>query len=122
MKRLWFAFAFLLIAAAACAYEQITVKSNYNEIKAVRDEAITAENEDEKIKYCDEITEKWENSYKSISLMTDHSIFQSADVSFGSLSDLAREDKDSINETLIEAKSELEQIYDSSKINFSNIF
>ena len=96
MKRLWFAFAFLLIAAAACAYEQITVKSNYNEIKAVIDEAI--------------------------SLMTDHSIFQSADVSFGSLSDLAREDKDSINETLIEAKSELEQIYDSSKINFSNIF
>ena len=122
MKRLWFAFAFLLIAAAACTYEQITVKSNYNEINAVIDEAITAENEDEKIKYCDEITEKWENSYKSISLMTDHSIFQSADVSFGSLSDLAREDKDSINETLIEAKSELEQIYDSSKINFSNIF
>ena len=122
MKRLWFAVIFLTAAACACIYEQYTVKTAYKKITAVIDEAVSAENENVKIKYCDEITKKWEKSYKTISLVSDHSVFQNADISFGMISALAEEGSDSINDTLIQAKSELSQIYDSSKINLSNIF
>lgn len=122
MKRLWFATLFLAIALFACSYEQYVVKYTYNEINAVIDKALTADNSDEKIKYCNEITDKWDSCFKKITLVTDHSIVQSADVSFGTLSALAEDKSENIDETLIETKSELKQIYDSSRINLSNIF
>ncbi|MDE6384699.1 MAG: DUF4363 family protein [Eubacterium sp.] len=122
MKRLWFAAVFLAIALCACSYEQYVVKCTYNEINEVIDKALATDNSDEKIKYCNEITDKWDNYFRKVTLVTDHSIVQSADVSFGTLSALAEEESESIDETLIESKSELKQIYDSSRINLSNIF
>lgn len=122
MKRLWFAFIFLTIALCACSYEQYVVKYTYNEINAVIDKALSAGTPEEKIEYCGEITEKWNKNLKKITLVTDHSITQSANVSVGTLKSLADGKSENIDETLIEAKSELKQIYDSSKINFSNIF
>ncbi|MDE5995410.1 MAG: DUF4363 family protein, partial [Eubacterium sp.] len=86
------------------------------------DSALSTDDSSEKAKYCSEISEKWDKRVKTLTLFTDHSITQSADVSFGTLKTLAENNSENIDETLIETKSELQQIYDSSRINFSNIF
>ena len=122
MKRLWFAAVFFFFSLCTCSYEQYVVKCTYNEINEVIDKALATDNSDEKIKYCNEIIDKWDNYFRKVTLVTDHSIVQSADISFGTLSALAEEESESIDETLIESKSELKQIYDSSRINLSNIF
>lgn len=122
MKRLWFAGIFLVIALCACSYEQYVVKYTYNEMNSMIDKALSTDDPQEKIKYCGEITEKWNKSFKKITLVTDHSISQNADVSVGTLKRLAENNSENIDETLIETKSELKQIYDSSRINLSNIF
>ena len=122
MKRLWFAFIFLALCVLACSYEQYVVKSAYEDIVSVIDKAIEADSPEEKADYCLEITEKWDGYFKKITLVTDHSILQSADVSIGSLKTLSVSESDGLNDLLIQTKSELEQIYDSSRINFSNVF
>lgn len=122
MKRLWFAGIFLLVAVLACSYEQYMVKYTYTEINKIIDSALGTDNPVQKAEYCNEISEKWDNRVKTLTLFTDHSITQSADVSFGTLKSLAETDSESIDETLIETKSELQQIYESSRVNLSNIF
>ena len=122
MKRLWFAAVFLLTAVLACSYEQYVVKYTYTEINEMIDNALSTQSETEKAEYSSEISEKWDKSVKKLTLVTDHSITQSADVSFGTLKALSEKNSESIDETLIETKSELLQIYESSKVNLSNIF
>lgn len=122
MKRLWFALIFLLIAICGCCYEQYIVKTTYNDISMSIDMALNADKSEEKEKYCNEITDKWDKYVQCVTLVTDHSILQSADVSISTINELAEESSDSLDEALIQAKSELNLIYDSSKINFSNIF
>ncbi|MDE6722668.1 MAG: DUF4363 family protein [Eubacterium sp.] len=122
MKRLWFAGIFLIVAVLACSYEQYMVKYTYTEINEIIDNALSTDNPVQKAEYCNEISEKWDKRVKKLTLFTDHSITQSADVSFGTLKSLAETDSESIDETLIETKSELQQIYESSRVNLSNIF
>lgn len=122
MKRIWFSAVFILIALSVCAYEQITVNAAYEDITNTIDLALESNDENEKIKYCTEVSDKWDKFFKKVTLVTDHSIVQSADVSMGTLERLANQKDDSVDEVLIEAKSELDQIYDTSKITFSNIF
>lgn len=122
MKRLWFAGIFLLITVLACSYEQYVVKYTYTEINEIIDSALNTDNPTEKAEYCKEISEKWNKSVRKLTLVTDHSITQSADVSFGTLKALAENNSENIDETLIETKSELHHIYNSSRITLSNIF
>ena len=122
MKRLWFAGIFLIIALLACSYEQYMVKYTYIEINEIIDRALDTDSTAQKAEYCNEISEKWDKRVKTLTLFTDHSITQSADVSFGTLKSLAENNSENIDDTLIETKSELQQNYKSSKINFSNIF
>ena len=121
MKRLWFAAVFIAVCVLTCAYEKYVVKSAYEDIVSVIDIATETESADEKVEYCREIAEKWEFYYKKISLITDHSILEDADISIASLKALAKSDQDGLDDILIETKSELEHIYESSKINLSNI-
>ena len=121
MKRLWFAAVFIAVCVLTCAYEQYVVKSAYEDIVSVIDIATETESADEKVEYCREIAEKWEFYYKKISLITDHSILEDADISIASLKALAKSDRDGLDDILIETKSELEHIYESSIINLSNI-
>lgn len=122
MKRIWFSVVFIIIALGVCTYEQLTVNSYYKDITQTIDSALESTNEDEKINYCHEVSQKWDEFFKKITLVTDHSIVQSADVSVGTLEMLADKRDDSVDDALIETKSELEQIFDASKITFSNIF
>ena len=122
MKRLWFAGIFLLIAVFACSSEQFMVKYTYTEINEMIDKALQTDNSSEKADYCNEIAEKWDEKVRVLTLFTDHSITQSADVSFGTLKSLAENNSENIDETLIETKSEIHQIYENSKVNLSNIF
>ena len=121
MKRLWFAVIFIALCVSACAYEQYVVKSAYEDIVSVIDIATETEGADEKAEYCREIAEKWEFYYKKISLITDHSILEDADISITSLETLTQNDTDGLDDILIQTKSELEHIYESSQINLSNI-
>ena len=122
MKRLWFAGLFLLIAVFACSYEQFMVKYTYTEINEMIDKALQTDDSSEKAEFCNAIAEKWDEKVKVLTLFTDHSITQSADVSFGTLKSLAENNSENIDETLIETKSEIHQIYENSKVNLSNIF
>ncbi len=123
MKRLWFAFIFLFVCVLACSYEQYVVKSAYEDMISAIDEALLEKDSPEKkLEYCERITEIWSDRYKKITLVTDHSVIQSADVSIGSLKRLAQNGSDGLDDALIEAESELKQMYESSRINLSNIF
>ena len=122
MKRLWFAGIFLLIAVLACSYEQFMVKYTYTEINEMIDQALQTDDTSEKAEICNKISEKWGKKVQVLTLFTDHSITQSADVSFGTLKSLAENNSENIDETLIETKSEIHQIYENSKVNLSNIF
>lgn len=121
MKRLWFAFIFIALCVLACAYEQNVVKSAYEDVASAIDRAIDADSDEEKLRYCLEITEKWDNYYKKITLVTDHSILESADISVNELKAQAQNGSNGLDEILIETKSALEHIYESSLINLSNI-
>jgi len=122
MKRIWFSAVFIFIALFVCTYEQLTVNAAYEDITNTINLALESSEEEEKIRYCKEVTEKWNKFFKKVTLVTDHSVVQSADVSVGTLERLANKKDDSVDEALIETKSELDQIYDTSRITFSNIF
>ena len=122
MKRLWFAFIFIVLCVLACAYEQYVVKSAYEDIVSVIDKAIEADSDEEKAQCCLEITEEWDNYYKKVTLVTNHSILESADISVSDLKMQAQNGSDKLDELLTQIKSELEHIYESSRINLSNIF
>ncbi len=107
----------------ACSYEQYVVKSSYEDIVSVIDAALDENiSPEKKVEYCEKITDLWSVCYKKVTLVTDHSVLQSADVSIGTIKDLAESESDSLDEALIETKSELKQMYESSRINLSNIF
>lgn len=122
MKRLWFSAVFLVMALSICIAEQYIVKSSCGEIIKSIDSAISATDENEKEKYCNNAIKEWDNYYKKASYITDHSVIQGADVSMGELEEVIKTDIDSADEKLIEAKSEIEQIKDVSKVNLANIF
>lgn len=121
MKRLWFSVIFLSLSVAFCIYEQTMVKNEYNDIMNTIDYAIASDSLAEKAEYCDIITEKWDKYFFKSSLMLDHSILESADISVGTLNNLAQIDMDDTDEALIEAKSEIEQVYEHTRISLPNI-
>ena len=122
MKRLWFAFIFIALCVLACAYEQYVVKSAYEDIAFVIDQAIESSTPGEKARYCLEIAEEWEKYYKKVTLVADHTILESADISVSELNAQAQNGLgDNLDELLTQTKSELEHIYESSRINLSNI-
>lgn len=121
MKRLWFSAAFLLIALSLCAFEQFYVYKDYEEIISQIDSAISESDLDTKKEKCAEIEEIWEEFDRKAAYITDHAILHSAEISIGTLNDLNNLNEEDTNEALIEAKSEIEQVYEHSKINFSNI-
>ncbi len=126
MKRIWIAVIFLVVSIIACGYEQITFKGRYDDIIGVIDKAVVCEDVSEKKEYCNEIVESWEKYLSKISILIDESNLKDADVYIRKIRTCAKDENeclsDDLNETLIETKSELEQIYDSSKIKLSNIF
>ena len=122
MKRLWFAFIFIALCVLTCAYEQYVVKSAYEDIVSVIDKAIEADSDEEKAQYCLEITDEWDKYYKKVTLVTNHTILESADISVSDLKMQAQNGSDKLDELLTQTKSELEHIFESSRINFSNIF
>lgn len=126
MKRIWIAVIFLVISIIFCGYEQVTLKEHYEDIISVIDKAVMCEDVSEKKEYCFKIADTWENYLSKISILIDESNLKDADVYILKIKTYSKDENDclsdDLNETLIETKSELEQIYDSSKIKLSNIF
>lgn len=125
MKRLWFAIIFLIIAIISCSYEQVVIRLGYKEITSVIDKAVVSAQLNEKIKYCNDASQLWDRYEKKIAPITDHSNFDEADVCINQIKAYADKgdiDKENLDEALLEAKSQLERTYNSSKINLSNIF
>ena len=120
MKRLWFAFIFIVLCVLACAYEQYVVKSAYEDIVYTINAAIVAESDEEKAEYCLEIAEEWSDYYKKIALISEHSILENTDIAIRQLNEI--DDGSGLDELLKQMKSELEYIYENSRINLSNIF
>lgn len=121
MKRLWFSAAFILIAIILCVVEQTMIYDACGEIIERIDAAIQTNDVDEKKAYCDEVEEMWLEFEEKASYVMDHAILHSAEISVGTLKDLNELNIEDANEALIEAKSEIKQIHDHSKISLSNI-
>ncbi len=121
MKRLWFSAAFIFIALSLCAYEQFVVFSECREIIEKIDIAIDEDDLDAKKAQCAEIEALWEDFDRKATYTTDHAILHSAEISIGTLGDLNDLNEEDTNEALIEAKSEILQVYEHSRINLSNI-
>ena len=121
MKRLWFSAAFILIAFSLCAFEQFVVYGECREIIERIDVAIDEHDLDTKKEQCAEIEKLWEDFDRKATYTTEHAILHSAEISIGTLGDLNDLNEEDTNEALIEAKSEVLQVYEHSRINFSNI-
>lgn len=121
MKRLWFSAVFILAAIALCVIEQTMIYNDCGKIIDHIDTAIQAQDIDEKKAYCDEIEEMWIDFEDKASYVMDHAILHSAEISVGTLKDLNDLNLEDANEALIEAKSEIKQVYDHSRISLSNI-
>lgn len=121
MKRLWFSAAFILIVIVLCVVEQTMIYDDCGEIIERIDAAIQTNDVDEKKAYCDEVEEMWVKFEEKASYVMDHAILHSAEISVGTLKDLNELNIEDANEALIEAKSEIKQVYDHSKISLSNI-
>lgn len=121
MKRLWFSAAFILAAVALCIVEQTLIYTDCNEIIGKIDTAIHTQDVDEKKAYCKEIEEMWVDFEDKASYVMDHAILHSAEISVGTLMDLNDMNTEDANEALIEAKSEIKQVYDHSRISLENI-
>ncbi|MCD7873353.1 MAG: DUF4363 family protein [Clostridiales bacterium] len=122
MKRLWFSAIFLILIISLCTYEQSIVKKGYENITEYIDYALETGDMAEKENYCREITNKWNKYYSVSSLMTDHSVLESANASIGMLNDVTRISGEETDEILVEAKSDIRQLYENSIISISNIF
>lgn len=121
MKRLWFSAVFILVAISLCVFEQFYVYGKCDAIIGHIDSAISENDLQAKKEKCEAIEKEWESFDRMATYITDHSILHSAEISIGTLKDLNNLNSEDTNEALIEAKSEIEQVYDHSKINFSNI-
>lgn len=121
MKRLWFSAVFILAALSLCAFEQFYVYKDCKEIITHIDTAIDETDLAAKKEKCAAIENEWEDFDRLATYITDHAILHSAEISIGTLNDLNDLNEEDTNEALIEAKSEIEQVYDHSRINLSNI-
>lgn len=126
MKRLWFAFVFLLIAIGLCTFEQYSVRNTYNTLsKLTASLEESAEKED--YKACEETSKKiekiWMKQYPYMSAMIEHTSLDDAKITIFSLSGLAKEEeKEELLSKIGETKYMLEAIYKSQLPTFGNIF
>lgn len=121
MKRLWFSAVFLSVIIALCTFEQITVNKIYKELNSDIDKAISTQVQSEKREYCLEIDKKWDKYYYIMSLMSDHSMIEDANAYIGMLDPISTLSVEETNEILVEAKSEIERIKETSEISIRNI-
>lgn len=121
MKRLWFSAIFLSLIIVLCIFEQAAVKKGYREISQKIDYAIAAEELSEKRDYCLEIEKDWDKYYFVISLMADHSMIENSNASVGMLDTISTLSFEETNEILVEAKSEIDQLYKNTVISINNI-
>lgn len=122
MKKIWFAIVFILTAVLLCTYEQVTVKSAYTEINAKITAAENAESTEEKLQHALEAAKLWEAYYKKVSLFSNHAVFEGTDLTFKMINEYTAQDEEQLDELIIEAKSELAEMYAGTKISLSNIF
>ncbi len=123
MKRIWFSIIFLGAAVALCLFEQLEVHRDYHSIIATADKATAAESRKDKEALCKELEKEWEHIHNWAALTTDHSILHGTEVAVAEAVEFSKSDYiDETDEALIEAKSELTQIHDSTLIKLENIF
>ena len=125
MKKIYVAIFLLCICAGVCIFEQVTIYNVYNNTVDIIDSALTySERKDfEKSKSeCNKLNEYWNKKYIFLSAMIDHAQLDSANVSIISTKEIENDDFDTLNEKLIDAKSEIEIIKENQSITLGNIF
>lgn len=125
MNRLWFAFAFILLAVSLCTYEQYTVKTTFENLDTILDSmdaAAQREDFEEVEKKGKQLENLWTCKYPHLSAVTEHTALRDAGVTLSSIQDLAKEESDDLSTTIHQAKTELSGIYDESKVTLGNIF
>ena len=118
MKRTWFAFLFLLLAAGLCVFEQHTVETLLQSMDA----AAAEENYPEAERKARQLQNIWTARYPTLCVLMEHSALQEAGVTLGTLQPLARDESDDLRPTLRQCQTELSEIYDDSKVTVGNIF
>lgn len=125
MKKVYIAFLLLSICAGVCIFEQTTINNVYNNTNTIIDTALSySEHKDfeKSKKECEKLNTYWSKKYTCLSAMIDHAQLDSANASIISTKEIEKDDFDSLNEKLIEAKSEIEIIKENQSITLGNIF
>lgn len=71
---------------------------------------------------CRELAEYWDKKYPIMSAMIDHGALEDADMTVGSLYDLAVKKSDNLEDELITAKNQMKSIRDGQRVTFGNVF
>ncbi len=121
MKRLWFAVAFLIIAAGLCVGEQCFIKNFHSEMeqKITAAQSAAEEGNTEKLKQkTDEMKMYWDKNNNLICTITNHGVPND----FGSKIKSVDADSDGVEEALAEVYGWNNVLYENQKITFANVF
>lgn len=125
MKRLYIAIIFLVISISLCIFEQYTVQETYKTATRYINSAIEAvDNNDYKkaANDCKRLNDFWGEKQKYMTAMIDHGCLDDANLTIGSLEELAKNKNESLEQELINAKNHIKSIYQNQKITFGNVF
>lgn len=116
MKRIWFAVIFLIIAAAACVFEQWNIHTFCNEINAFTQSAAEAERRGDKElfnKRAHEIQKLWKRKNDLLFALCGHVLLDELSTKINAL--------DSREELIYDVRALLKAFEENNTVKFSNI-
>lgn len=125
MKRLYFAIGLLAISLVLCITEQkLVTKIHYTSTEIIS-QALTALDEDNQPEIkssCKKLNDFWQENYNFMSAMIDHNCFDDASMNIKKVQYMAENDDEELESTLLELKSQIDEIKEDEKITLGNIF
>ena len=121
MKRLWFAVAFLILAAVLCVSEQYYIKDFYQEIdkKITAAEMAAVEGDKEKLdKDIGKLKKYWKKNNNLIFILAEHDVPNE----LGECIRAINPEEEDILSSLAEIRALNEVFFENQKITFANVF
>lgn len=125
MKRLYFAIGLLALSIAFCVAEQkLVTKIHYTSTEMISQAltAIEADNQTEIKSACRELDDYWQENYTFMSAMIDHNCFDDVSMNIKRVQYMAENEDKELENTLLELKSQIDEIKEDERITFGNIF
>jgi hypothetical protein len=125
MKKLYIALTLIAVCLSLCTYEQLTVSKMHSDMTAYINEALghlEARQYDEVNKDCEVMTDYWRRVYPRLNTMVEQNAFDDANVKINTLCDLAESRSPLLYQSLINARSLIDTLWENQRIAYDNIF